>query len=182
MPERTAAQPLARRARRRMRRVTREGSSTPLSPPDTQNAPKGAFCVSGGERGVDEPSRVRQFCLEQNWTAEGWPRSAQREGVGPMDGPNNPSRTSRNGTAHRSRRSVCLTERSVDGPSRVTRRILRLALRASDSPFAPQRPATTGDKLSETNRAPAPPTHTTPGSSSPMRPDHLRDFTSPSQK
>jgi hypothetical protein len=33
---------------------------------------------------------VRQFCLEQNWTAEGWPRSAQREGVGPMDGPNNP--------------------------------------------------------------------------------------------
>ncbi|MEO5830882.1 MAG: hypothetical protein ABIQ36_09975, partial [Rhodanobacter sp.] len=33
---------------------------------------------------------VRQFCLEQNWTAAGWPRSAQRVGVWPMDGPNNP--------------------------------------------------------------------------------------------
>ena len=30
----------------------REGSSTPPSPPDTQNAPCGALCVSGGEGGI----------------------------------------------------------------------------------------------------------------------------------
>src|SRR5690606_28610709 len=52
MPERTSAQPMARRVRPGMGRITQEGSSTPLSPPDTQNAPFGAFCVSGGERGI----------------------------------------------------------------------------------------------------------------------------------
>ena len=30
----------------------RVGSSAPPSPPDTQNAPNGAFCVSGGEGGI----------------------------------------------------------------------------------------------------------------------------------
>jgi hypothetical protein len=51
---------------------------------------------------VDEPT-VRQIRLERIWTAAGWPRSAlARAGVWPMDGPNNPSRTSRHFAPHQS--------------------------------------------------------------------------------
>ncbi|MCW0200606.1 MAG: hypothetical protein OJI74_01940, partial [Rhodanobacter thiooxydans] len=35
---------------------------------------------------------VRQNCLEQFWTAAGWPWSAQRGRVNPMDGIHNPAR------------------------------------------------------------------------------------------
>jgi hypothetical protein len=38
---------------------------------------------------------VRQICQEQIWTAEGWPWSAQRGRVRPMDGPNNPTLSAR---------------------------------------------------------------------------------------
>ena len=119
MPERTSAQPMARRVRPRMGRITgrvrphlplrqkrkrpqvvrsavcmtsagivrpihgsnpsalcapgpacgcpnsllanlsnREGSSTPPSPPETQKAPFGAFCVSGGEGGIRTLGRL----------------------------------------------------------------------------------------------------------------------------
>jgi len=80
-----------------------------------------------------EPS-VRQFCREQNWTArQRWPRSAQRGGVSPMDGANNPSPLS-------------------NEPS-VTRRFLRLALRAigcadvRSSILPPQSTILSGTKL-----------------------------------
>src|SRR6185312_1689056 len=55
--------------------------ATPLS---------GAFCVSGGEGAVDEPTRVRQIRPERSWTTAGRPRSARREGVTPRDGVHNP--------------------------------------------------------------------------------------------
>ena len=54
---------------------TGEGSNLPwvripLSPPDTQDAPKGAFCVSGGETGQAEAARVRRIRRERIRTAE----------------------------------------------------------------------------------------------------------------
>src|SRR6185312_279753 len=51
--------------------------------------PRGRFAFLA-EREVWTNPLVRQIRRERIWTAEGWPRSAQREGVGPMDGPNNP--------------------------------------------------------------------------------------------
>src|SRR5574337_2108312 len=89
-----------------------------VADPDSLSAryakrPSGAFCVSGGERGVDEPSRVRQIRPERIWTAEGWPWSAQRGRVRPMDGPNNPAQTPCHSTLHRSRRFAYLAEREV---------------------------------------------------------------------
>ena len=143
MPERTSAQPMAQRARHRMCRVNpaccylsfgevAEWSKAPdlksgvrlavpwvripPSPPGTQNAPFGAFCVPGEADGVDEPTRVRQICLEQIWTAGGWPR-AQR-GVRLRDEPNNPTLSARNAKRpflgrFSFRVGVCISGRSV---------------------------------------------------------------------
>ncbi len=105
-----------------LERTARKGSThgwveqSPRTSCKSRCALPGAFCVSGGEGGVDEPSRLfgpswaspfgpsaapmfalasclgsRRICLERIWTAEGWPRSAKCGGVWPMDGPNNPS-------------------------------------------------------------------------------------------
>ena len=51
-PLRSAASHSAVRIRSRRIRRTRAASASPLSPPDTQNAPFGASCVSGGESGI----------------------------------------------------------------------------------------------------------------------------------
>ena len=53
----------------------------PLSPPEKQNAPSGAFCFSSGDDGDGNPL-VRRIRRERSRTAAGWPRSAQREGGG----------------------------------------------------------------------------------------------------
>jgi|GEM_PF-5959043 len=63
------------------------GRTIPLFP----KRPHGRFFMGGGERGPMRTLMVRQICLEQIWTAEGWPRSAQRVGERPTDGPNNPA-------------------------------------------------------------------------------------------
>ena len=64
----------------------------PLSPPDTQDAPKGAFCVSGGESGVAEAARVRRIRLERIRTAEWLALGRLRTRVRCMDAPHNPTR------------------------------------------------------------------------------------------
>jgi len=104
---------------------------------------------------------VRQIRLERIWTAEGWPRSAQREGVGPMDGPNNPRQRSDCRTAdRRKRRFAYLAEREVWTNPPVTRRILRLALRASgfaavrSSILLPRATILSGTKLDSRRLAP----------------------------
>ena len=62
--------------------------------------------------------RSRQICLEQNWTAEGWPWSAKRGRVSPMDGTSNPPKIPRRLTRHRSQ-AFCVSggERGADEPS-----------------------------------------------------------------
>jgi hypothetical protein len=56
------------------------------------------------------------------------PQRVARRGW-PQDGPNNPPRTSRNGSTHRSGRFAYLAERSVDETTRVIRPVLGLILR-----------------------------------------------------
>ncbi len=70
---------------------------------------------------VDEPQRVRRIRQERIRTAAGWPRSAQRGGVRPMDGPNNPARTSRHPTLHRRGVLRIWRREVVDEPQRVRR-------------------------------------------------------------
>src|SRR6185437_11529514 len=64
----------------------------PLSPPETKAPLHGAFFVSV-EGVVWTSPLVRQICLEQIWTAEGWPR-AQR-GARLRDEPSNPTLSAR---------------------------------------------------------------------------------------
>jgi hypothetical protein len=54
---------------------------TSLSPPDTQDAPFGAFCVSGGERWVPTPRGFDGFAGSESGQPNGWPRSVA-EGLG----------------------------------------------------------------------------------------------------
>ncbi len=79
---------------------TGEGSNLPwvripLSPPDTQDAPKGAFCVSGGESWVQETGGFDGFAWSESGQPNGWPWSAQRGRVRCMDAPHNPTRSAR---------------------------------------------------------------------------------------
>jgi hypothetical protein len=53
----------------------------PLSPPDKQGAPPGAFCLSGGESGWTNPLGFDKFVWNEFGQPKGWPRSAQRAGV-----------------------------------------------------------------------------------------------------
>ena len=62
----------------------------PLSPPDTQSAPKGAFCVCGGEKRVPRPRGFDGFARSESGQPNGWPWSAPRGRVGCMDALNNP--------------------------------------------------------------------------------------------
>src|SRR6185437_12665632 len=80
---------------------------------------EGAFCVSGGEGGVDEPTRVRQIRPERIWTTAGRPRSAKREGVNPRDGVHNPR--PRQVTRRFIEGAFCVSggEDGVDEPTRV---------------------------------------------------------------
>ena len=60
----------------------------PLSFLRNQKTPARAFYYGWRRRGLDEnPFGSTQICLEQIWTTEGWPRSAQRGGARPIDGP-----------------------------------------------------------------------------------------------
>jgi hypothetical protein len=54
-------------------------------------APQRGSSVSGGERGVDEPSRSDKFVRNNKDSPKGWPWSAKRGRVRPKDGPNNPT-------------------------------------------------------------------------------------------
>ena len=83
---------------------TGEGSNLPwvripLSPPDTQDAPKGAFCVSGGESGLAEAARVRRIRLERIRTADWLALGRLRTRVRCMDAPHNPTREIRRSDA-----------------------------------------------------------------------------------
>ncbi len=77
---------------------------------------------------VDELT-VRQIRLERIWTAAGWPRSAQREGVRPRMGRAIPM-TPRRLVLDPKRRFAYLAERRWWTTPLVTRHILCLALRA----------------------------------------------------
>ena len=80
---------------------------------------------------MDEPSWFDNFVRNKIGQPNGWPWSAQRGRVGPMDGPNNPRGP--HASVQRTEATLCVSggERDMDEPSRVTRRILHLALRAS---------------------------------------------------
>ncbi len=54
-----------------------------------RSAPKGAFCVSGGEKKVPRPRGFDGFAGSESGQPNGWPWSAQRGRVGCMDAPNN---------------------------------------------------------------------------------------------
>jgi hypothetical protein len=82
------------------------------------------------ERGGGRTILVRQNCLEQFWTAAGWPRSAQRAGVRPMDGTNNPSVNLWLLAPHPEMRFAFLAERCSGRTLSVTRHICA-------SPFGP---------------------------------------------
>jgi hypothetical protein len=69
-----------------------DGPNNPARTQMLAHSIAGAFCVSGGERWWTSPT-VRRICQEQIRTAAGWPWSAQRGRVRPMDGPNNPQAT-----------------------------------------------------------------------------------------
>ena len=83
---------------------TGEGSNLPwvripLSPPDTQDAPKGAICVSGGESGLAEAARVRRIRVERIRTADWLALGRLRTRVRCMDAPHNPTREIRRSDA-----------------------------------------------------------------------------------
>ena len=58
----------------------------PPSPPETQKAPNGAFCVSGGEGGVDEPSRFDKFARSEFGQPQAGPGAHSAEGFDPWMG------------------------------------------------------------------------------------------------
>jgi len=97
----------------------RDGVHNPRHRQVTRRFIEGAFCVSGGEGGVDEPTRVRQIRPERIWTTAGRPRSAKREGVNPRDGVHNPR--PRQVTRRFIEGAFCISggEGGVDEPTRV---------------------------------------------------------------
>lgn len=66
-----------------------EGSNPSLSARYAKRPEWGVLRI--WRREVVDELTVRQIRLERIWTAAGWPRSAQRAGVNPMDGIHNPS-------------------------------------------------------------------------------------------
>jgi hypothetical protein len=63
----------------------------PLSPPDKQGAPPGAFCLSGGESGWTNPLGFDKFVWNEFGQPKGWPRSAPARRGEAQDEPNNPA-------------------------------------------------------------------------------------------
>ena len=72
------------------------GVRIPPSPPDTHDAPQGAFCVSGGEGLEESPIVFDKSAGLPIWTAAGYPQARSAGGCGPWMARINPLRQMRN--------------------------------------------------------------------------------------
>src|SRR5690554_1387078 len=107
------------------------GVRIPPSPPDTQNAPNGAFCVSGGEGDLDLNPRRRRGSTDWQDCRSGQPQAAPQArsagGVRAMDGPNQ----SRDAPAFQASPFARLAKSEEFAPNQRPRMPTRAAMTAS---------------------------------------------------
>ena len=97
-----------------------------------RSAPKGAFCVSGGEKRVPRPRGFDGFAGSESGQPNGWPWSAPGGRAGCMDAPNNPRPPIAISTERPGRGVWRIWRREKDADAARVRRIRRERIRTAE--------------------------------------------------